>query len=306
MPLPLIAAGAGAAAQMANAQQQQLIDIGMGLTGFFGDINQAGISRDDQRYYTENAHSVEVADLKRAGLNPILSANHGAAVPTPVTSQPGGQLSAAGSNAASRLSNIVPMLKDLAISAAQVDDIQAGAELKRAQAGMIPSQIKSLESGAGASDAMAALNRAYAGKIPYEVQNLIANVGATRAMTLLYGKQGKVADATAANLGADTALKGQEFGFRAENNPLQLVLNKVMARVRESEVLSNISSARSHDASAQYSRMKAEETRRRGGYEGWPGNLKAFGSYVDDLMGGTVNNPGSPPFGQSSAASGAW
>lgn len=306
MPFPLIAAGIGAAAQTANAQQQQLLDLGMGLTGFFGDINQAGISRDDQRYYTENAHSVEVADLKRAGLNPILSANHGASVPTPVTSQPGGQLSAAGSNAASRLSNIVPMLKDLAISAAQVDDINASADLKRAQAGKVPSEIRSLESGAGASDAMAQLNRAYAGKIPYEVQNLIANVGATRAMTLLYGKQGRVADATVGNLGADTRLKEQEHGFRAENNPLQLVLNKVMARVRESEVLANSASARSSDASALYSRMKADETRRRGGYEGWRGDLKNFGSYVDDLMGGSINNPGVPPFGQSSAASGAW
>ena len=49
-------------------------DIGSTAMTMFPNMNQAGISRDDMRYYTENAHSVEVADMRRAGLNPILSA----------------------------------------------------------------------------------------------------------------------------------------------------------------------------------------------------------------------------------------
>lgn len=39
--------------------------------------NQADKNRDFQQYNTANAHQIEVADLKKAGLNPILSATGG-------------------------------------------------------------------------------------------------------------------------------------------------------------------------------------------------------------------------------------
>ena len=63
--------------------------IGSMVGGLF-NANQAGINRDDQRYYTEHAHQVEVNDLRQAGLNPILSATGGRGAPMPGMSSPAG------------------------------------------------------------------------------------------------------------------------------------------------------------------------------------------------------------------------
>ncbi|WNK14362.1 MAG: DNA pilot protein [Microvirus sp.] len=48
-----------------------------GALGSMINANQAGIDRDDRRYYAEHAHQIEMADLKAAGLNPILTATGG-------------------------------------------------------------------------------------------------------------------------------------------------------------------------------------------------------------------------------------
>lgn len=51
-----------------------------GLLGNKSSANQAQLSRDASIYAAKHAHQWEVADLKAAGLNPILSANSGASV----------------------------------------------------------------------------------------------------------------------------------------------------------------------------------------------------------------------------------
>lgn len=43
------------------------------ISGAFGS-NQADKNRDLQKYFARNAHQIEVEDLKKAGLNPVLSA----------------------------------------------------------------------------------------------------------------------------------------------------------------------------------------------------------------------------------------
>jgi len=49
--------------------------------------NEAAVAREFQREMANTAHQREVEDLRRAGLNPILSANQGAAVPVGSTGQ---------------------------------------------------------------------------------------------------------------------------------------------------------------------------------------------------------------------------
>lgn len=48
-------------------------------------IQQAQINRDFQEYMSNTSHQREVADLAKAGLNPILSANNGASTPSGAT-----------------------------------------------------------------------------------------------------------------------------------------------------------------------------------------------------------------------------
>lgn len=65
--------------------------IGSALGGIFGakqqadankqNLREADINRQWQREYAHNQHQWQVADLKKAGLNPILSANSGISAP---------------------------------------------------------------------------------------------------------------------------------------------------------------------------------------------------------------------------------
>lgn len=57
------------------------VDIGMGLYSAQQSSHEAKKARRWQQYMYENAHQKEVADLKAAGLNPILSANGNSSVP---------------------------------------------------------------------------------------------------------------------------------------------------------------------------------------------------------------------------------
>ncbi|QXP08634.1 MAG: DNA pilot protein [Arizlama microvirus] len=110
---PAIIAAAGQAASAGGAIADTLINA-----------NQAGISRDDQRYYTEHAHQVETKDLRAAGLNPILSATHGGASnPSPTTMSPSTAGAGVG-NAAASLASIPKMLLDIAKAEADVEGAQ--------------------------------------------------------------------------------------------------------------------------------------------------------------------------------------
>lgn len=70
-----------------------LMDFGSGALGFFNDLTgnsakqqmelmryQAQLQNESWKYQMSNRHQFEVADLRNAGLNPILSANSGGAI----------------------------------------------------------------------------------------------------------------------------------------------------------------------------------------------------------------------------------
>ena len=63
-----------------------LLDLGLGMVGtkYQHDLNQASANRqmDFQERMSNTAHQREVADLKAAGLNPILSTNAGSSTPS--------------------------------------------------------------------------------------------------------------------------------------------------------------------------------------------------------------------------------
>lgn len=90
---------------------------------------QAGKSRDWQERMSNTAHQREVADLRKAGLNPILSARHGGA-----SSPPGATAAAAPSSAIQSGLQAVGLRQNLELQRAQIRDINSAASLKEVQA----------------------------------------------------------------------------------------------------------------------------------------------------------------------------
>lgn len=89
-----------------------------GVAGSLVNANQRGIDRDDNRFYTENAHQVEVKDLRKAGLNPILSATGGSGANWSASSSGdiAGPASAGMASSAAMIGQIPKMLADIAVA----------------------------------------------------------------------------------------------------------------------------------------------------------------------------------------------
>lgn len=126
MPAPIVAAAAPAALPwLGGALAAGGTIAGSVISGAFGNA-QAKRQMDFQERMSNTAHQREMEDMRRAGINPLLSAKHGGAVSPSGASAPSPDF--AGSiNSASRL------LMDKQMQAAQIRDINSAATLKDAQ-----------------------------------------------------------------------------------------------------------------------------------------------------------------------------
>ena len=95
------------------------------LNGDIWNARQAQINRDFQERMSNTAHQREVEDLKKAGLNPILSANHGASTPGGSMPAPSSGILGTINNALSLKLQYEQMKNNLAIQHAQIDNIHA-------------------------------------------------------------------------------------------------------------------------------------------------------------------------------------
>lgn len=126
MPFPI-----AAAAQLGGS----MVSSAGGLASSLMNMNQEGINRDDRRFYAENAHQVEVKDLKAAGLNPILSATggSGASFQGASSSNVGAGLGAGIASSASMLAELPRVLADLAVAEGTAKKLEQDSMLSEAQ-----------------------------------------------------------------------------------------------------------------------------------------------------------------------------
>lgn len=115
---PLVAAGIPVAASVAGS-----------LISSAFNAWQAGKNRRFQGDMSSTAHQREVADLRKAGLNPLLSATGGHGASTP----PGSAAQAAHSDLGQTAVQGMALRNNLELQRAQINDINSSAVLKSAQ-----------------------------------------------------------------------------------------------------------------------------------------------------------------------------
>lgn len=117
-----------------------IIAAGAGiLGGVLANRSSAKAARENREFQermSSTAHEREVADLRRSGLNPILSANHGASSPGGATAEVR-DLSEAGARGVSTALAIRQAKAGIGLMEAQSSAANAAAQLSNAQAGDI-------------------------------------------------------------------------------------------------------------------------------------------------------------------------
>lgn len=206
MPLP-VGAVLGAAGISAGGSI-----LGGGL-GSMVSANQAGIDRDDRRYYAENAHQVEVKDLRAAGLNPIMSATGGSGAHFQGASgnNSGDSLAAGISSSAQAMMQIPQLLADLDVKAATADNIVRDTALKEKQ-GMIADADVSLR--AGALDKLNIDKKYWDGSALAEYQKLLRDVDLKHASAGAASSSARHYDALVRQIGQSMTFERQGGGYK--------------------------------------------------------------------------------------------
>lgn len=128
MPGPAVAAAAPALSPMAAAGAAALGGIAEGVITSGFNIFGADQNRDFQRDMSNTAHQREVADLIKAGLNPVLSAKLGGASTPPGATATAGEFSPTAKALAA-----LDARSRIAVNQAQIQDLHSAAALKNAQ-----------------------------------------------------------------------------------------------------------------------------------------------------------------------------
>lgn len=136
MPVPVAAAAPATLPWLGGALAGGGSLLGSIISGAFGS-SQASRQMDFQERMSNTAHQREMEDLKRAGLNPLLSARHGG------SSAPSGAAAQSPDFASSVNSAVAAMrLKmDSLMQAAQIKDVNSASALKDAQANEVNASL---------------------------------------------------------------------------------------------------------------------------------------------------------------------
>lgn len=119
MPAPLVAAAATAPwwAPAAIGAAGSVVG-GLATTGF--NMFQSDKTRDFNREMSSTMHQREVDDLRKAGLNPVLSANHGGSAVAPAVSPQAGDF-----DATNKAMQGLQLASSLALQNAQIREVNA-------------------------------------------------------------------------------------------------------------------------------------------------------------------------------------